>query len=136
MNSAQLGGFARARSLSKDRRRSIARRAAKIRWDPGLVKLSEIKRQVARALADRPASAYLFGSYARHEATPKSDVDLMVVLDSPAADWFDETAVIRGRLDFGTPIDLIVIDDATYKVWKKKEGSIQYEVARTGIQLV
>jgi predicted nucleotidyltransferase len=136
MNIAQLGGIARAKSLSGERRRSIARKAARARWDSGLVQLSEIKRQVTEALSDRLASAYLFGSYACHKATPHSDIDLMVVLDSPDANWFDETAVIRGRLNFGRPIDLIVIDDATYQVWKKEEDSVQYEVAKKGVRLV
>ena len=88
------------------------------------------------ALSDRLASAYLFGSYACHKAKPSSDIDLMVVLDSPDADWFDETAVIMGRLDLKRPIDLIVIDKATYQVWKKEEGSVQHEVARKGVRLV
>lgn len=136
MNNAQLGGFARAKSLSEARRRSIARKAARARWNSGLVTLTEIKHQVANALIDRSARAYLFGSYARSEATSKSDVDLMVVLASPDADWFNETAVIRGRLDFGRPIDLIVVDEATYEKWKKEEGSIQYEVEKTGVQIV
>lgn len=136
MNNAQLGGFARARSLSEGRRRSIARKAARTRWNSGLVPLPEIKRQVTEALSDRPASAYLFGSYACHKAKPSSDIDLMVVLDSPDANWFDETAVIMGRLNLGRPIDLIVIDDATYQVWKKEEGSVQNEVAKKGVRLV
>ena len=100
------------------------------------MKVAEIRRQVALSLSDRPARAYLFGSYARHEATPASDVDLMVVLDSPDPDWFDETAVIRGRLDFGRPVDLIVMDGATYEGWKDREGSIPCEVNRTGVRLV
>jgi len=136
MNIAQLGGFARARSLSGDRRRSIARKAAKARWNSGLVPLSEIKRQVTEALADRLASAYLFGSYACHKAKPDSDIDLMVVLDSPDANWFDETAVIMGRLNLKRPIDLIVIDDATYQAWKKEKGSVQHEVTKKGVRLV
>ena len=133
---ASRGGIARAKKLDASRRSSIARWAARVRWDPGLVKMAEIKRQVARALIDRPASAYLFGSYARHEATPRSDVDLMVVLASPDANWFDETAVIRGKLNFGKPIDLIVVDADTYERWKGEEGSIQHEVAKTGVRLV
>ena len=136
MNNAQLGGFARSRSLSGERRREIARKAARARWDSGLVPLPEIKRQVTVALSDRLASAYLFGSYACHKAKPSSDIDLMVVLDSPDANWFDETAVIMGRLDLKRPIDLIVIDKATYQVWKKEEGSVQHEVARKGVRLV
>lgn len=129
------GGIARARKLDAARRSSIARRAARARWNSGLVRVPEIRRQVARALAGRQASAYLFGSYARREATPESDVDLMVVLRTPGADWFSETAAIRELLDFGKPVDLVVVDSAAYSEWRKIKGSVQYEVARTGVKL-
>jgi len=99
------------------------------------VQIPEIRRQVARALSDRQASAYLFGSYARREATPESDVDLLVVLTS-GADWFSETAAIRGMLDFGKPVDLVVVDSAAYEVWRRIRGSVEYEASRTGVKLV
>jgi len=129
------GGLARARKLDASRRSSIARRAARARWDSNLVQIPEIRRQVTRALSDRQASAYLFGSYARHEATPESDVDLLVILTS-GADWFSETAAIRGMLDFGKPIDLVVVDTAAYEVWRRIRGSVEYEATRTGVRLV
>ena len=126
-------------AVRKEQRSCLARRAATTRWSRqgrGVLKLAQIRDAVVKALAGRKAKVFLFGSYARREATPRSDVDLMVVLASLDSDWFNETAVIRGRLNFGRPIDLIVIDAATYEAWKKEKGSVQHEVARKGVRLV
>lgn len=43
--------------------------------------LKEIKTGLADLYADRLHGVYLFGSYVRDEATPDSDVDLLIVLD-------------------------------------------------------
>ena len=44
--------------------------------------LEEVKSGLAALYADRLRGVYLFGSYARNEATPDSDVDLLIVLDT------------------------------------------------------
>ena len=139
MNNATKGGFARARSLTKAKRSSIARRAASIRWKKqglGILEHSEIKRQVMAALQDRDAEAYLFGSYARREATSKSDVDLLIVENRPAEGWMKETSLLRRRLNFDKPVDLILMDKSSYVDWKKEQGSIQFEIAKEGVRLV
>jgi len=43
--------------------------------------LAAFKRGLKRLYGDRLESLYLFGSYARGEAIPDSDVDLAIVLD-------------------------------------------------------
>lgn len=45
--------------------------------------LAEFKRELARIYGDRLKGVYLYGSQARGEATPQSDVDIIIVLD----DW-------------------------------------------------
>jgi predicted nucleotidyltransferase len=139
MNAAQLGGMARARSLSKGRRAEIAREAARSRWsrrDSGILDLSEIRRQVARMLADRDAVAYLFGSYARGEARENSDVDLLVVekkLDKPR---IHETYLLRSRLTWPKDVDLMVVDAENFEKWRTSPGTVQNEVDREGVRLV
>jgi predicted nucleotidyltransferase len=98
----------------------------------------EIKRQVAAALRDRKAQAFLFGSYARKQATSRSDVDLLVVLTSASSttNWLVETAELRRRLELDKAVDLIVMDKKSYDEWKDVEGSVQHEVAREGVRLV
>ena len=43
--------------------------------------LAELKSGLEKIYADRLKGFYLFGSYARGEADPESDVDVLVVLD-------------------------------------------------------
>jgi predicted nucleotidyltransferase len=60
------------------------------------VALAEIRRlakQIARS-ASYPASVTLFGSYARGDAGPSSDVDLMVIEDG-LRDWAAESVRLR-----------------------------------------
>ena len=60
--------------------------AVKVRHPDGVVAVSKLVEELARALAARPeiCEAYLFGSQARGDAQPYSDVDVAVYID-PAA---------------------------------------------------
>jgi len=49
--------------------------------------LSELRRELARILGDRFEAAYLFGSRARGDQRPDSDLDVLVV--------------VRGAFDYG-----------------------------------
>lgn len=98
-----------------------------------------IKKAVKQALGDFPASAYLFGSYARGEATAKSDVDIAVIFRSTTAsktDWIEETALIRHRLEIDKSVDLILMDNLSYEKWKNEAGTVQSAVFLEGVQLV
>lgn len=55
----------------------------------------------------RPWRIILFGSYAHGETTPDSDVDLLVVMDSPLRD-VDQAVEVRRLADFPFPTDLLV----------------------------
>lgn len=138
MEHTRLGGLARAKSLSASRRSTIARKAARARWrsNRGILTREEIRRQIVAALVDRSAIAYLFGSYARGEATSKSDVDLLVVEPNLESGWLKETAVIRRRLDFNRPVDVVVMDSASFEKWRGEVGSLPYEVSSEGVRLV
>jgi predicted nucleotidyltransferase len=139
MNSSQLGGVARARSLSADERSRIARKAARARWadKPGILSREEIKRQVVKMLEDRSeAVAYLFGSYARGEARVSSDVDLLVVEKKMAGNRYAETALLRHRLTFDRAVDLIVVDEENFNTWKNSYGTVQHVAFSEGVRLV
>lgn len=139
MERSRLGGIARSRALAPKARSRIARAAARARWarrKAGVLQISEIRTLVKKALGDLDAKAFLFGSYARGEATPDSDIDLMVIKKAPVENWLTETAALRRRMRFGKSLDLVVEDESSFARWKREYGTIQYEVAREGIRLV
>jgi predicted nucleotidyltransferase len=104
-----LGGRARARRLSSDERRRIARRAAHARWnktDPRKVlddrALMEdfCRRHGLRAL-------YAFGSIVTSSFHETSDVDLLYVPEKPLGYAAYCDAVDELRTLFGRPVDFI-----------------------------
>ncbi len=80
-----------------------------------------------------PRKIILFGSVARGEAGPDSDLDLLVVLDhfDPA-----QRAHLMGRIRFAitapTAIDVFVTDLEEYERRKDVNGSMQYWPSREG----
>jgi uncharacterized protein len=139
MDRSRLGGLARSRALAPEERSRIARRAAKARWgrhEAGVLQVSEIRAMVKKALGSLDAKAFLFGSYARGEATPDSDIDIMVIKKKPVENWLAETAALRRLMRFGRSLDLVVEDEASFARWKSEYGTIQHEVAREGVRLV
>lgn len=74
----------------------------------GIVSREQILRlgaQIAREF--QPERIILFGSYARGEPGPDSDVDLLVILPFEGKPWRTATA-IRARTRPAFPLDLIV----------------------------
>ncbi|GAK55086.1 DNA polymerase beta domain protein region [Candidatus Vecturithrix granuli] len=68
----------------------------------------EIYRQSQRIVEKfDPEKIILFGSYARGEPTPESDVDLCIIVDSARASW-DIRVEISLILDHAFPLDVFV----------------------------
>jgi uncharacterized protein len=66
--------------------------------EPGILPLvRRVKAELAAHYGERLAEVYLFGSHARGEAGPDSDVDVLVVLYGEL-DWWEEQKVIVGLL--------------------------------------
>lgn len=53
------------------------------RFDKEVLTVDEIRRMVRDAMNDRPGEVYLFGSYARNQASIHSDIDLIVDSTDP-----------------------------------------------------
>ncbi len=81
--------------------------------------LDEIKRisQPVFASYDSVKQAYLFGSYARNEATRKSDLDFMIVLKDDELESLKDELRVQGDLmeAFNKHVDTIR-DDEVYKI--------------------
>ena len=86
-----------------------------------------------------PTSVVLFGSHARGDAGPSSDVDLMVIEDG-LRDWAAESVrlrrLVRRSALLRKPVDLVVMSRADYRKWRGHFGTVQHEAEREGIPLV
>src|SRR5262245_66696927 len=98
--------------------------------------LAEIRRTVAAMAARRPGvrEVWLFGSLARGDATPRSDADLLVVLDEDARRPLDRIPEFLLLLqEVGRPTDVLVLTAAE---WKAREGTaLHREIVDRGMKL-
>ena len=139
MDKSRRGGLARAHSLSEAARIRIARKAARARWSMSgrsILTVSQIKKAVQGALKGRDARAFLFGSYARGEANPRSDIDILVIERTMPANWLSEVAGLQRAMGFNKDVDLMVMDDGLFDEWKDAYGTVQYAVSQEGVRLV
>jgi len=96
--------------------------------------LSIIEHRVRAAARELHAQrAYLFGSHARGNAGPDSDVDLLFIVDS------DESALhlikeARLRLrGWHVPKDVLVYTPQEFSRWASEPGSLCHRVLQEGI---
>ena len=72
------------------------------------VTVRDIEAVVARIVGHfHPRTVVLFGSYAYGAPTADSDVDLLVVMDTPLRN-VEQAVEIRKAVDFPFPVDLLV----------------------------
>lgn len=109
---------------------------------------SEIEDQLREALSRAPAAvvcAYLFGSVARGEARPQSDIDVAVLFEKPPAPRLDAGPLdLEGALERalgrrvqvvvlnGSPADLVhrVLRDGRVVLDRDRAARIRFEVAK------
>jgi len=78
------------------------------------------------------ARVILFGSHARGDAGPGSDLDLLVIepeVPSRRAEFVRLRKKLRG---LGIPIDLIVVDSSHVEKWGGLQGTMVHEALREG----
>jgi predicted nucleotidyltransferase len=89
----------------------------------------------------RVKSAWLFGSYGRGDATSRSDLDILVIMEEMPWDYLGETADLSSAIhealgdDVHKGIDLLLADEATFRDYKDAYGAVYYDVHREGIRL-
>ncbi len=94
---------------------------------------SLIDRMVKRIVKKfHPEQVILFGSHARGEAGPDSDVDLLIVMNFEGT-AFDQAVEIRLALhDFRIPKDVMVTTPENFAWRKEVVGTIEWPAAREG----
>ena len=84
-----------------------------------------IEKMVGRIVDNfHPEKVILFGSYARGNAGPDSDVDLLVVMSHKKSN-FDTCVEIRGTLHgFGLAKDIVVVTPDEWQKYRTIAGSL------------
>ncbi len=74
----------------------------------------------------------LFGSYARGQARPDSDLDFLVV-EPQLQSGIDETVRLRKALR-GLPVavDILVVSKETFLYWMETPNTVYYRAAKEG----
>jgi uncharacterized protein len=89
-------------------------------------------------ISDRfqPEKIILFGSYARGEAHPHSDLDLLIVVETFPPRGQRSAPILRMLAEtYIEPIDIVVRSAQTLKHWEHVPGSFAHQVLTEGIVL-
>ena len=94
---------------------------------------ADIDRMVERIVEKfRPEKVILFGSHARAEAGPDSDVDLLVVMDFEGSALDQGLEIMQALHDRVIPVDVIVTSPEDFAWRKDMVGTIEWPAAREG----
>jgi predicted nucleotidyltransferase len=93
-----------------------------------------IDQAVARLLQVSPpgSQVILFGSYARGDAAPESDLDFLVIqpsVDRPHEEMVRLAEVLR-PLQLGA--DVLVISQKKFEYWRDTPNTVYFDAAREG----
>lgn len=92
--------------------------------------IEQLKERIAQAM--KPDMIFLFGSYAENRATPDSDVDLMVVMESGLAPHKRNVAVKRLFPRRSFSLDAFVYTPQEFARFKDIPGTIVYTATHHG----
>ena len=95
--------------------------------------LNQIKHRLKDAYGDRLQGVVLYGSEAREEAEPDSDIDLLVLLRGPIELWNDIRTNVHAlydlqleviRLIHAMPVDMEIFQAGEYALYRnaRREG--------------
>ena len=78
------------------------------------------------------AKVILFGSYARGDPSPQSDLDFLIVQPEVKAVRAEMVRLRDVLRPLRIPVDVHVTDAANYRKWSGTPGTIPYVAAREG----
>jgi predicted nucleotidyltransferase len=96
--------------------------------------IAEAGRRLAAAAPD--AEVILFGSHARGEASPHSDVDFLVVEPEVADEAEESVRLHRTLRDLRLPVDVIVVSREYADRWRGVRGGLVHAAMSQGRVLV
>ena len=95
--------------------------------------IAEAGRRLAAAAPD--ATVIVFGSYARGEAGPASDLDLLVIEPTIPNRNAEFVRLRRALGEIGVPVDLILYGENHVEKWGGVPGTLVNDALREGLVL-
>ncbi|MBU0611094.1 MAG: nucleotidyltransferase domain-containing protein [Armatimonadetes bacterium] len=92
--------------------------------------LDQIVEQIVKVLD--PEKIILFGSYARGEAGPDSDVDILVVADVADPDGFRSVEARTAIGDIPYPLDLVIVTPGEWTTWHDFVNTVMGQAFKYG----
>ena len=92
--------------------------------------LDEITRRI-RAVSD-PEQIILFGSFARGDFRPDSDLDLLVVKDEVDSTQAESARIYQALADVALPVDIVVVSTAYVRRYGDLVGTVVRPALREG----
>ena len=92
--------------------------------------LDEITRRI-RAVSD-PEQIILFGSFARGDFGPDSDLDLLVVKDEVDSTQAESARIYQALADVAVPVDIVVVSTAYVRRYGDLVGTVVRPALREG----
>ena len=91
----------------------------------------------AHAIAEQfhPERIILFGSHARDEPTPDSDVDLLVIMPRDGKTPHQQAAEIYGKCRADFPVDILVRTREEFEQRQQMRDWFMRDIAREGVTL-
>ena len=99
-------------------------------WAVTPEKLEEAVHRIVEAA--HPVKIILFGSRARGEARPDSDVDLMVVKEHPEDRSAEAARLYRCLRGLLMGVEMVVVGREEFEYWKDTPGNVYYEADQDG----
>ena len=93
-----------------------------------------VREAVRRILAAAPPGSrvILFGSHARGQARPDSDIDLLVVEPQVRDPIAEMVRLDRALTPLRLPVDLLVSSEEQFKYWRETPNTVYFHAAREG----